>query len=522
MQPVLIGGTMLWVLLIGGGEIDLLDLVSTDGYWKAKGVPVTVEAMLRELEAPEPKAPDVAALIRDLGADDYDTRERAEQRLAAMGPQVRKQVEEVLTSKDAEVVERARRILAKLDGAHVRQVRRLMAIRALAEKKDRRALPVLRGLAGSKDFFTADYTRAAIAAIEGRPHRRAAPTAAERAADVKHLPGDAGIVWQRSTALGSVLPLDRIATATAATTTRPASVPVGGFPGPSPSPTALLEHLIRVAEHVGNFRVQVSTSALSAAVGPREGYFVVVARGRFDAQAIRRALREAKAPTRKLGTVEAFCLTSPTAMLIPVSDERLIAAFGPDQQNLPAEALTEALASGDGGLGKDPKMAALLNSADRTDGIWAVARISESYRRLDVLGPFEEARLTAERRADGLHVRLTAVGTDAEKVKQAAARFEQQLKGARDQVDRQAERASSLKAYVTALDTVKVQVDGKQVTVGGIVKADQALESPLLVMALRMTMAMNRIGRLSEELRDAPVPGPPDEDVVPVIPDPPP
>ena len=126
MHPVLIGGTMLWVLLIGGGELDLLDLVSTDGYWKAKGVSVTVEAMLRELEAPEPKAPDVAALIRDLGADDFDTRERAEQRLSAMGGKIHKQVAALLTSKDAEIVERARRILAKLGGARVRQVRRLM------------------------------------------------------------------------------------------------------------------------------------------------------------------------------------------------------------------------------------------------------------------------------------------------------------------------------------------------------------------------------------------------------------
>jgi hypothetical protein len=177
-------------------------------------------------------------------------------------------------------------------------------------------------------------------------------------------------------------------------------------------------------------------------------------------------------------------------MLIPVSDQRLVGVSVADAANVPVEALTEALRSGDGGLGKDAKMAALLKTTDCTRDIWAVAEISESYRQVDFLTPFQEVRLVTERKADGLHVLLTAVGADAGKVKRAVALFERQLKAAHEQIRRQAEHAPSLKGYVTVLGTVKAEVDGKQARVSVTVKAELSMESPLLAMALATTASM--------------------------------
>jgi hypothetical protein len=491
--------TLTMVFASGGGGVDLLDLVSTEGYWRSKGVEVTVEGMIRELQTPAPKPPDVARLIRDLGAEDYETRERAERQLSTMGSRIRKHVEAALTSKDTEAVERARRVLAKLGGARVRQIRRLMAIRTLGEKKDRRGLPALRGLVGSKDFFTADYARAAVAAIEGKPYRRPPSTAAEREADVKLLPAGTGIVLQQSIALSKRQPVDR-----ALPTAQAASVPAGAIPPGTAQ--AAIENLIRMAERVGNFRVQTTTKAVAATVGPGDGFGVMVARGHLDAEGLRRALRGLGASTRKIGTIEAYRLGS--MMLMPLSDRRLVAASAPKQENLPLAALAEAVRSGDGGLTRDPKMAALLKAADQSKGLWGVARISDSYRQLDFLAPFDEAHLTAEPKADGLHLRLTAAGTDARKVRQAVARFEERLKDAREQFGRQAEHVPFMKHFAAFLETISAKADGAQATVTAKLMPGVDLES--------MAMAAIAGGAITVEMAPA------DEQGVQVIPDPPP
>src|SRR5437764_8476301 len=101
------------MMLLGGGANDLLDLVHTDSYWKAKQVTVSVEQLITDANSKAPVNPDAAA------------------------PQAA-------------------------------GVRRLMAIRTLGELKKAEALTMLQSLVDSKEPFVADYAKAAIAAIEGK------------------------------------------------------------------------------------------------------------------------------------------------------------------------------------------------------------------------------------------------------------------------------------------------------------------------------------------------------------------
>ncbi|MCK4625703.1 MAG: HEAT repeat domain-containing protein, partial [Phycisphaerae bacterium] len=164
-------GWMMMLVLLGGGGNDLLDFVSPETYWKAKGVEVTVENLLAELK-PAGIA-DASALIKQLGASEYKAREEASRRLTAMGPAVLPELRKAAKSSDPEISARAEKIIHGFSGkTSERVVRRLMAIRTLGEQKDRRAIPTLRKLLNSKALFEAEYARAAIAAIEGKPFKR--------------------------------------------------------------------------------------------------------------------------------------------------------------------------------------------------------------------------------------------------------------------------------------------------------------------------------------------------------------
>src|SRR5436853_2630967 len=80
--PAMLVLLLLYAGLVGGGN-DLLDYASTDAYWKARDVPVTVDAMRAELRPADPAV--VAGLVRDLGSADRAVRDRAADRLLAAG-----------------------------------------------------------------------------------------------------------------------------------------------------------------------------------------------------------------------------------------------------------------------------------------------------------------------------------------------------------------------------------------------------------------------------------------------------
>src|SRR5882724_11314090 len=74
---------LLLIALIGSGVRDLVGLLPTDDYWKAKQVIVTTAQLKHELEPV--KEADISALLADLDADDPKTREEATRKIADIG-----------------------------------------------------------------------------------------------------------------------------------------------------------------------------------------------------------------------------------------------------------------------------------------------------------------------------------------------------------------------------------------------------------------------------------------------------
>src|SRR5207253_10196799 len=110
---------------LGGGANDLLDMVHTDSYWKAKQVTVSVEQLIADATAGAPANADAAT------------------------PQAA-------------------------------SVRRLMAIRTLGEMKKDEGLATLQSLVDSKEPFVGDYAKSAIASIQGKPIARPGVSAQAR------------------------------------------------------------------------------------------------------------------------------------------------------------------------------------------------------------------------------------------------------------------------------------------------------------------------------------------------------
>src|ERR1700733_3132375 len=86
----------LLMMVLGGGVRDLASCLSTDAYWKAKGVAVSFEQLSHDLEPV--KATDVSKLVADLDADDPKHREAATEKIASVGPAALPELEEAARS----------------------------------------------------------------------------------------------------------------------------------------------------------------------------------------------------------------------------------------------------------------------------------------------------------------------------------------------------------------------------------------------------------------------------------------
>src|SRR5689334_11686534 len=138
--------TLFFALLTGGAN-DLLDFASSDAYWKAKNVTVSVEQLLGEIKPPA--AADVSKLIKTLGSGAYAEREDATKKLLASRTAALPDLEKAAQDPDPEVSNRSRMLAERIRlNSKATDVRRLMAIRTLGERKEASSLPALRGLLG--------------------------------------------------------------------------------------------------------------------------------------------------------------------------------------------------------------------------------------------------------------------------------------------------------------------------------------------------------------------------------------
>jgi hypothetical protein len=469
------------VLIAGGGGNELLDYLPANAYWKAKGVPVTAERLLDELRAPAP--PDVAALVRDLGAERHQTREEATRKLQALGAAAAPALRKAADSDDPEVRTRAGEILKALQGGgpQAQFVRRLMAIRTLGELRKPDALPALRPLLESKELFVADYARRAIAAIEGKPTaqpRVAKETLQTLQADLCLLPASCAIVAQCTAMPGGPVDFEKMIKETMAATV--------DLPAPPNLIEEVTKGIITAAEKVGNVRLDHATIGVAGDVGPQKGFIVVIARGLYDAEAAKAALKEQGVTSEDLDGITVFS-PAKESKLIPCSNDRFVLAAGPGPDDIPTKELAAAIKANRNEPAFHAKLAEMIKGIELGSPMWMAVRMTDAYRQGPVLAPFESAVLTSQRNQEGaLAARLVAQGKDAAAVKAAADEIEKGLQQAKAEFARDAGRRPFVKPMAEIIESIRLTNEGERLVLTGAMKEPSQAVAFVFVFLIRV------------------------------------
>jgi hypothetical protein len=473
---------LLPILLLGGGlggANELLDYAQTNAYWKAKSVTVNVEALVAMIDA-APKADDISALIKQLGDDNFEKREAATAAIAKKGPGVIPQLRESAKSTDAEIADRSTRLIAELSGGDTDPaIHKLMIIRTLGELKDKAALPALKPLAESKEPFVSAYARRAIAQIEGKPFVATGTAADTFEKDLWTLPKGVKLVTQLTMPGGG--PLDW------AKALEGLVIPGGAAGGPDKD-TMLAEAQkgVRAALNaVGNVRIDGITLGVSGDPGPQTGFMIVLVRGQYSREKVVATFKKQGQNITDAEGVATVSVNREGMNMLMVSDELFAIVGGPPAGNLPVKETLAAIKAGKGTLADDADMVALIKSANRKTGGWAVAHMTDTYRSgATWMAPFDS--VIAERVTEKGKTTLKIVGTgkDAGAIATAVTEMNTGLEQTRTMF-KQAGGAIP-KPMIDFFDSIKIESNAGKATITG--NMEGSFESMLGSMLMPMMM----------------------------------
>jgi hypothetical protein len=462
------GMMMLMLMVGGGGGNDLVDYIDTNTYWALQSVEVTLPAMKEQLTGLNAEA--AAGLAKDLIGDDEAKASAAVNKIKLIGiaamPHLEKAAKDAQGKPDnaARVQNLIGELYKNLQGP---DVRRLMAIRTLGELKKTGALAILKPLLKSKKPFEAEYAAAAIATINGKVFKRPSLTPKERMKDVYLLPAGCGLVGQALMPPGK--PVD-------ITKTIKAMGNVGGQ-----DPQQMLKQLTSVltdaAGRVGNVRIDAVTLGLADNVGNNTGFAVIIVRGRYNTKAVREMLLQiGRTKTETIDNVEVFKPDNNVAIFMPSSD-RLVLVAGPRKEQIPVAQMIAAVKAGKGALTADSDIGKLIKGVDTSSSVWAAVKMSDAYRQTPMLAPFDTVTLTSKIVKDAHNFKITATGSDAEKVAQAVKEFDGHITEGRQELTKQAERMPMIKPIADLLNSVKTTTDGTKATVTASLKGGSPVMS---------------------------------------------
>jgi PBS lyase HEAT-like repeat len=450
------GAISLFMMLLSGGANDLLDYVSTEQYWAARGVQhVTAQQLLDELKPPA-AGPDVAKLVAGLGAGSFEEREQAARQIAKQGPAVIPQLEAAAKSPDLEISSRAKNLIQQLKiSSKAASVRRLMAIRTLGEMKKQEAVPALKALLNSKEMFEADYAATAIAMIEGKPlPPRTAPPGAMKT-DLTLLPANCGVVGQVSMTAPQGAKRPSIDEALKQLPQMPGEDREQMF-------KTMQQAVLSAAEQVGNVRVEGLTFGVSDDIGDKQGSVCLIIRGRYDSRAAAVVLRN-NLPKPNNAAVEGVEMFSPEDEIsfgFP-SDERAVFLVGPSRDKLPVKELLTAVRDNKGPLMTNAEMAKLIGAVDPSAAMWAVCKINDNYRQADVIKSFDTINFVAKQDKDAMTFDISGSGTDPAAVQDAVNKVNQGLGDARQHLPQLAQQMPMFKPVVDFVTAAKCEAKGK-------------------------------------------------------------
>lgn len=468
--------------VVGGGN-DLLDYLPTFAYWEGKNVPVTPEAMFKELGTRPPA--DVTKALADFAADDAAVYQAAAEVVRDTGPAALPALRGAMRSDNTLAAGRAGEWVNRISATRrAGNVRRLMAIRTLGELKAKETLPVLQRLAQSDEPFVADYARAAAAAIDGKPAARDRAAWVDR--DVWLLPGGVRAVVCLAPKAAPPASMDE--------TLRQIKLP----PGQSAAGAAgaMARSVLPVAEMLGNIRFDGMTVGVSGELSEKSGYVVAVLRGRYDRDLLATILAEQKVPAKDVGGTPVYQFNQETAAFFP-SNDRAVVISSPLGQALPAAEVVAAVQANGGGLRTNQEMIRLVQSTDTTGAFWAAVKMTDTNRLIDILmfpplAAFDSLTLSGRQSASGAaEFTFRANGIDPAGVKRATTELNAGLKSLRTATIESEKNTTPSDtaawaqwAMTAALDSLRITADGTTMTATITVKVSPADWLPALLRGL--------------------------------------
>ena len=389
---------LIFMTLLGGGSgNELLDLVPSDAYWKAKEVEMTAPNLMLELNS--------------IKADD--------------------------TSKAT-------------------AIRKLMAIRGLGELKSADAVASLKTQLDSKEMFVAEYAQRALDAVEGKaPNKFSGVPPDQMKKDLYMLPEHCGAVGQAKLLAGKPLDLKKLLAKQQDENAAPDNQQQSGA-----MMDEMTTGLITVAELTGNIRVDAVTIGVADEIGQQQGFVCFYVRGLWDADAVKSAIQMELNQTKTVDDVD-FLSPGFGGVVAAVPSNELFAFMGgPNANALPLEDVAAAIKTGKGKLENAADLIKVVEATDITQPYWAAMLVAGTYGQAPMLAPFDSLKLTGKPTADGVKFEATGAGKDADGTKAAVDQFNSLIEEAKGELSREADRHPQAQPLLDFFNTIELSADG--------------------------------------------------------------
>lgn len=300
------------------------------------------------------------------------------------------------------------------------EVKQLMAMRALGSMKDKAALPALQKAAEKKTVFFKDYATEAIALIEGAEYAAPTASAEDLKSDLALLPEGVGLVVQARMSGGGAHDLKKIVTE--------ALKKMPEAPDADEVLTNVSMEIAKLANQIGNVRLDAVTLGLSEQVNDDDGFVVIIGRGLYDHRAVESVLSEQKRTTHnEIGGTMFLGMDGDEVALAPVSKDRFIMVAGADWETFPLAKVAAKLKAAPA----EPKFSEALQKViarvDQRGSLWGAGILPDEMKELPPFAPFDEAVMwTREVKATGkVQLKIDGTGTDAKAIAAAMEEMKQ-------------------------------------------------------------------------------------------------
>jgi hypothetical protein len=185
--------------------------------------------------------------------------------------------------------------------------------------------------------------------------------------------------------------------------------------------------------------------------------------------------------------------------------------LAPPGQELPTKDLIAAGRAGKGGLEQAAGMPDLIKAAATDQPLWAVAKVTDTYRQLPLLAGFDTVSVVGRQNGSTIRLEATGRGTDAGKVAASVQALGKEHKSSLDWMKGVSPVMPPLQRVTRFLESVKTAVDGTNAT------ATATFEGPVTRVIVFMNFPYATANPVDE---DKPLPPPKQPEEAPLNPQP--